>query len=369
MRWLIFLRKIDGILLGVTILLVLFGIATLYSIAINGETDDMLRVNKQIAFALIGIVLAIAVSIVDYRMYGGFSNLFFVVAVVLLVAVLFLGTEIRGTRGWFVLGGIQLQPVEFVKICFVVWWSHFLVKRAHKFNEWPTLILATTAIAILIGLVLLQPDLGSALVLVAAWIGGLALTNMSWKQWLAFGVLGLLVLIIGWNVALADYQKSRLSTFLHPTEDPLGEGYNVTQSIIAIGSGKFFGRGLGLGSQSQLNFLPEQETDFIFAVIAEELGFIGASVVLALFALLFWRMTVLMKNARDDFAVILAFCVLIVFFFQVVVNVGMNLGLMPVTGIPLPFLSAGGSSLVSMMILVGLLQSIKVREKKMLGSP
>ncbi len=368
MKWLFFLRKIDGILLGVAILLVMFGIATLYSIAINGATEDLLRVNKQIMFAVTGVALAIAVSVVDYRMYGGFSNLFYILAVLLLVGVLFFGAEIRGTRGWFVVAGIQLQPVEFVKICFVVWWSHFLLKNSHRFREWPTLLFAALAIGLLVGLILLQPDLGSALVLVAVWVGGLTLTNMSWRQWMVLGFLSIFAFFIGWNFVLADYQKSRLTTFLHPTEDPLGEGYNVAQSIIAIGSGKFFGRGLGLGSQSQLNFLPEQETDFIYAVISEELGFIGAGLILILFALLFWRVVVLMKHARDDFAVLLAFSILIVLFFQVVINAGMNLGIMPVTGIPLPFLSAGGSSLVSTMILIGLLESIKLREKKTLGS-
>lgn len=368
MNWLFLLRKIDGILLGVTILLVLFGIATLYSIAINAAAEDLLRVNKQIAFALAGVSLAIAVSIVDYRMYGGFSNLFYLFAVLLLVGVLLFGAEIRGTRGWFVVAGVQLQPVEFVKICFVVWWSHFLLKNAHKFREWFTLLFAAGALGLLVGLILLQPDLGSAMVLVAVWVAGLVLTNMSARQWIALVLLGVFAFFIGWNFVLADYQKSRLTTFLHPTEDPLGEGYNVTQSMIAIGSGKLIGRGLGLGSQSQLNFLPEQETDFIFAVISEELGFVGSGLVLILFALLFWRVTVLMKNARDDFAVFLAFSILTVIFFQVVVNAGMNLGVMPVTGIPLPFLSAGGSSLVSMMILIGLLESIKLREKKTLGS-
>jgi len=174
----------------------------------------------------------------------------------------------------------------------------------------------------------------------------------------------ILSFLISWFFFLEDYQRDRIITFLQPNRDPLGQGYNITQSIIAVGSGQFWGRGLSLGPQSRLNFLPAKETDFIFSVIAEALGFVGSFFVIALFGLLFWRIVKIMRKSQDDFGIFLTWGVLLMIVVQVFINIGMNLGLAPVAGLPLPFISAGGSSLLVNLMAIGILQSIYLRQKR-----
>jgi len=204
----------------------------------------------------------------------------------------------------------------------------------------------------------MQPDMGSALIFLALWIGFLLLSHIRKTQLLILFLILALLATSSWFLILKDYQKERIVTFLNPSSDSLNTGYNVIQSIIAIGSGKILGRGLGLGPQSQLNFLPEQEADFIFAVISEELGFIGSSIVLILFGLIFYRIWLLAKHSSNDFTLYLINGILIILFTQTVINIGMNIGMMPVTGLPLPWVSAGGSSLVINLLLVGILENI-----------
>jgi rod shape determining protein RodA len=212
-------------------------------------------------------------------------------------------------------------------------------------------------------LVMAQPDLGTALVFIAIWLGMVLVSNIKKIYVLILGGVGLVLMPIVW-LFLHDYQRKRIVTFFNPGADPLGAGYNVLQSIIATGSGRFFGRGLGYGYQSQLKFLPIQHTDFIFAVLAEELGFFGALVLLILFFILLIRILRTTFQAFDSFGMFLGMGIFVMIVFQILVNIGMNMGIMPVTGVPLPLISAGGSSLIMIMIGIGIMESIALRRRK-----
>ena len=239
--------------------------------------------------------------------------------------------------------------------------AKFFSERRGRILTWRDIVLSGSIVAGPFILVLLQPDLGSAFLLVGLWLILLLFFGISKRQALILGASGVVMSLIGWVLVLADYQKARLLSFLNPDFDPLGQGYNVAQSVIAVGSGQFFGRGLGFGSQSQLRFLPEAHTDFVLAVIAEELGFVGLLLVFAAFVILFWRLGRLAIRVGDGFTTYLVLGVGSIIFLQFVVNVGMNLGLMPVTGITLPFVSYGGSSILFFIIMIGIVESVSLR--------
>ena len=209
-------------------------------------------------------------------------------------------------------------------------------------------------------LILLQPDLGSATLIIAIWVGMMLISGIRIRHLLIILMIFSILAGIGWGFFLKDYQKARILTFLAPTKDPLGQGYNVNQSIIAIGSGGFWGKGLGHGSQSQLNFLPEQHTDFIFATIAEEWGFFGISSILILWGIIFWRLFITAMGATTNFARLFIFGFMILLLAHISINIGMNMGFFPVTGIPLPLLSYGGSNLITMLATFGIIQNIKI---------
>jgi len=352
------LKYYDWWLISFVLVLVIFGIIIIYTVGINSDPTDLSRFYKQAIFALAGIIIMFFVSFFDYRILNNYAYILYGLGVILLVAVLFLGTNIRGTTGWFALGPISFQPVELAKIFLLIFLARFFSTRGFAMDKVKNIVLSALFTGIFVVLVILQPDLGSALIFLVLWISFLLLSRVK-KSHLAILFLILIILALSsWFLILKDYQKDRIITFINPSADSLKSGYNVIQSVIAIGSGNFFGRGLGLGPQSQLNFLPEQEADFIFAVIAEELGFIGAFLIITLFGFIFYRLWRIIKGAQDDFTLYLANGILVIIFTQAIINIGMNLGLMPVTGLPLPFVSAGGSSLIVNLTLVGILESI-----------
>lgn len=312
------------------------------------------RFEKQLGFILAGIVVLCVASQFNYRKFLQYAYLNYLGWFVMLVLLLFFGTTIRGTTGWFQFAGMSVQPVEFAKLAFILAAARFLADRSFEMERWKTVVRYGGLLLGYVALILLQPDLGSVVVLVGtATVMGL-ITTIRPRQLLLLGTIAVTLGALSWFFYLGDYQKNRLLTFIDPQRDPLRSGYNVTQSVISVGSGQWFGRGLGLGPQSQLQFLPERETDFIFAVIAEELGFIGAGVVIVLFAFIIWRLWRSSRHLTDDSAryLVVGYCSLL--FGQVLINIGMNLGIMPVTGIPLPFISAGGSSLLAMMLGLGI---------------
>ena len=225
-----------------------------------------------------------------------------------------------------------------------------------------TIIWSGLMVALYVGLLALEPEFGYSAVLMGAWLVLLFFQRIPRWQF-ALVILGFMAaMVFSWFFVLEDYQKARVLTFLSPEQDQLGDGYNVTQSIVAVGSGQLFGRGLGLGPQSQLNFLPEQATDFIFAAIAEELGFVGAMLVIGAFSILFFRILAIIRRSRDMYTTYLLTGLLLLLFLQTFINIGMNLGLLPVTGIPLPFVSSGGSALLANFFILGILQSISMRQ-------
>ena len=343
-------------------LLLVLSLVALYSISLSKANPDFLNFKKQIIFIFIGLVGFFAFSVLDYKWLGLYSFVIYGLAVLLLVAVLIFGQVIRGTQGWFGFGSFNFQPVEFAKLAMIIFLAKYFSRGAHEIFNFKHIAISGLFSGVLIGLVLLQPDFGSALVLFFLWVGMLFLIGIK-RSHLALLLIMVAALLAGsWFFVFKDYQKERILSFFDASRDPLGRGYNITQAEIAVGSGEIFGRGIGFGPQSQLRFVPESQTDFIFAVLAEELGFLGSALVLILFGIIFWRILRIARMARDDLSLFLSAGVAIVFLIQLFINMGMTVGVAPVTGISLPFLSYGGSSLVINLVMIGILESVAARE-------
>jgi rod shape determining protein RodA len=335
------------------------GLAAIYSIELSRENPDFSFFDKQLTFFLLGVVICFFASAVHHSIFYLYNRWIYIGAMALLILVLLFGSTLHGTTGWFVVAGFGFQPVELAKVALIVMLAKFFSNRFQQFSEIKHIVGSGLLTALLAVLVILQPDLGSALVLIGIWFLLLMLTKIRRRYIILMVCAIIFVVLFSWFFILQDYQQQRILTFLDPQKDPLGSGYNVRQAVIAIGGGQFWGQGLGLGSQSQLKFIPESQSDFIFAVIAEELGFVGVFFVFAFFAIIFWRLVIGAQKAPDDFGQFLLLGIAIIFFIHVVVNIGMNLGLLPVTGIPLPFLSYGGSFLLVSLALIGVAENIR----------
>lgn len=351
------LVQFDWVMLLAMLVLLVVGLAMVWSVALSRDPVDIRSVAKQLVAAGIGLALFLVLAAANYRLLRSYALPITVGGALLLVAVLIFGKTIRGTTGWFDIGGWSFQPVEVAKFALVIFLAKYFADHPRARFGLREFIISSLVAGGFVGLVLLEPDLGSALVLLATWIGLLGLARIR-KRYVVGLVLAMVALAsLSWFF-LAPYQQDRILTFLDPGRDPLGRGYNVNQAMIAVGAGGLMGRGLGFGSQSQLRFLPESQTDFIFAVIAEELGFVGVVVILGFIAVLIMRMLTIARSAPDDFTVFLVLGTLLIITVQVVMNVGMNLGLLPVAGIGLPLLSYGGSSLIVFLAMLGVIQSI-----------
>jgi rod shape determining protein RodA len=245
----------------------------------------------------------------------------------------------------------------------IIFLASFLSKKKTKLSVPVRIVASIVLVFVPVFLILKQPDFGSASIIIAIWLGMLLVSGINKKNIISLAIVGLAVIFLG-SFFLKDYQKNRLANFVSPGNDPLGSGYNVIQSMVAVGSGGLLGKGLGHGSQSQLNFLPEKHTDFIFAVIGEELGLLGAAITLLLFAFIFYRLKEISRLARDNFGFLVTVGVSFMIFSQFFVNIGMNIGLVPVAGVPLPLLSYGGSSLISILASLGIAQSVFLRRLK-----
>ncbi len=362
-------RYYDWFLTINILLLLVFSLAILYSLQLNVARPNFTFFNRQLVFVILGLVLFWLISTVNFSVWSDYYKIIFFLTVVLLGAVLATGITIRGTTGWLEFFGQTLQPVELAKVALLIFLARFFSLKGQAVRFIKEIVFSGLASGLLIFLVILQPDFGSAALLLLIWLGLIFLLPLRPKILLGILAIILILALAGWSFFLADYQRDRLLTFLNPQADPLGAGYNVRQAVVAVGAGQLLGRGLGLGSQSQLNFLPEQQTDFIFAVIAEELGFLGAGLVVILFFILLLRIYLVAENSGDQFAYFFCLGLLILLLVQVLINLGMNLGLAPVTGIPLPLVSYGGSALLSMMLALGIVQSIQVRNRQTLFKP
>jgi rod shape determining protein RodA len=354
------LLKFDWVLLFVVFFLLAVGLLALYSLSSSGGVNYF---QKQLIFSVLGIGLMFFVASVDYRYVQKYSTVLYFMTMGVLFLVLLFGTTVNGTAGWLSFGIFQVQPVEIAKVTLIIFLASFISKKKSELGEWARVIASLVLTAILILLVLRQPDLGSSLVLAAIWIGMILASGLRLKHLVVLSGIGVTLVFASWFV-LADYQKARIETFLHPENDPQGSGYNVLQAMVAVGSGGISGKGLGYGSQSQLSFLPEKHTDFIFAVISEELGLIGALFVIVLYGVFLFRVQRIGRLANDNFGYLLALGVMIMIFFQVIINIGMNIGLLPVTGLPAPLLSYGGSSLLSVFLSLGLLLNVSSKNKE-----
>lgn len=358
------LKSFDWILLGAVFLLICFGLAALYSVAISFDVPDFSNFKKQILFAVIGLGLLFLISFFDYRRWQDYSLIIYILVALILLAVLFFGTTIRGTTGWFSFFGFNFQPVELAKLALIGFLAWFLSQKASRAKELKILLLTGASAGLFFLLVFFQPDFGSAITLFLIWLVMLIFVGIS-KKHLIFLIISLLIITtFAWFFLFQEYQQDRILTFFNPQADPYGRGYQVRQAVIAVGAGGFLGRGLGFGSQSQLKFLPASQTDFIFAVIAEELGFLGVSLVLFFWGLIFYRLIQAAKLMKDNFALFFILGASVLFFVQILINIGMNVGIVPVTGISLPFLSYGGSFLVVSLIIIGIIQSMIIRNQK-----
>ena len=361
------LRGMDWALFLCVFGLVLLGLAAIYSVELSQEAVEFVHVKKQVAALLLGVGVFLVVMPSNYRLLQNYAQVLYLVCLVLLIGVLLFGQTVRGATGWYVMGPVSFQPVEFMKIALIIALSTYFARRGKRAFDLRTFFETAVISFLPVGCVLFQPDFGSAAILVGIWMFFLLYAGMPWRYVLGMVGLAALTFMLSWNFFFADYQRARILTFIDPTMDPLGQGYNVTQAIIAIGSGQWFGSGLGFGTQSQLKFLPESQTDFIFAVVSEELGFFGAALLVGAFALIFFRLFQQASRATDDFTCYLLLGMVTLFFLQFLVNIGMNLGLFPVTGIGLPFVSYGGSSLVAMMTLFAIAQSVAARSRSSYG--
>lgn len=363
------LKNIDWLLLVAVFLLILLSLSTLYSLGLSqkdlsSETGQYFNLlYKQIAFSVLGFLLLFVFIFFDYRWLRSLSLWFYLISTLLLILVLFFGQNIHGTTGWFVVNKFSVQPVEIAKLAVIIFLSHLFSRwslQKYQISLWLKSFLIILPVCILI---IVQPDFGSMSVIFLIWLGILWLSGIKKKHLLVFVLVILLFSILNWKFILRDYQKDRFLSFLNPSLDPLGSSYNIRQSVIAIGSGGLLGRGLSLGTQSQLHFLPVSEADFIFSVIAEELGFLGISLLFILYFIILYCLFKIMKNVKDDFGLFLVFGLTLMFLIQIVINIGMALGLLPVTGLPLPFISYGGSFLIISLIAIGIIQNVKLQHK------
>ena len=363
-RW---LRRMDFTLIAATLAIILMSLVIIGSAThVNAPSGQRYWfVQRQGLFALLNCALAFFLMNFDYKMLQRYGNRLYIFNLIMLLAVMFLGHSALGAQRWIQLGPVTLQPSEFSKLIMIVSLAALLEDKIGKLNTVHDLLPIAAYVGIPFLLVMKQPDLGTSLVFMAIFFGMIFACGVNLKLlgWIFAG--GLACLPILWHF-LKDYQKMRIMVFLDPNVDPLGSGYHIIQSKIAIGSGMLFGKGLFGGTQSQLNFLPENHTDFIFAVVGEELGFVGAAFLLLLYLVLLWRGIKIARDASDTFGMLLAVGITSMLGFHVLVNVGMTTGIMPVTGIPLPLMSYGVSSLTTNIMAIAILLNIHMKKQKLL---
>jgi rod shape determining protein RodA len=361
------LRRFDFLMLLACLALVGLGLALIYSgsLARYGTADAVLThvVVKQAIYAALGLGLMALLTQIDYRTWSTLAPILYAGSVLALLAVLVIGHREFGSRRWFATPGVQLQPSEIAKLVTIIFLARYLSDDRHRIRTAQGFLITLGVTALPAALVFVEPDLGTSVVFLAAWLGMIYVAGAKTKHLLTF--LGTMVAAIPFMVlvGLTGYQKERFSSFIDPGKDPLGAGYNLLQSAISIGSGGMFGKGLTHGPQTQLAYLPNQTTDYIFSVLGEELGFVGAMVLFCLFVLLLFRGLRTASRSNDDFGRYIATGIVIMIVAQAFINIGVNVRLFPVTGIPLPFISQGGSSLLTMFAAVGILQSVAVRRK------
>lgn len=345
---------LDWTLTFCIILLLIIGL-----VAVSSLAKDLFF--QQFFHALIGLLFFFIASKIDYHLYTRFKWWIFVGAIGFLSSTFVFGVVTRGSIRWISILGLTLQPSELIKPLLIIFFASFFLEL--KQLSLVNLAKATALIILPALLVFLQPGLGSSLVVLLSWAGIILAAGLSLK--IAFAALIILFagLPFGWRF-LQPYQQQRILSFLNPMADPLGAGYNLIQSVVAVGAGQLFGRGLGKGTQAQLMFLPERHSDFIFASIAEEFGFLGSLILILITGFLLWKILEIAQSSRDRLGFLTSIGIFSLLFSQIMINIGMNLGLLPITGITLPLVSYGGSSLVATLISLGIVSNIASQRKR-----
>ena len=346
----------DWWLFGATIPLLLAGLMTMFSFS-----GDNYFASHQFVWICVSIVAFFLVSFVDMRFLRStwVSVFIFVSSFALLGGLFILGTVSNGARSWFDFGGFSFQPSDFAKLAIIIILAKYFSRRHIEIANIRHILVSGMYAFMLFALVLLSPDLGSAMIIFFIWLGMVMVSGISKKHLFAMLAVGLISFALLWNFAFKEYQKARIRNFIDPTADIHGTGYNSYQSTVAVGSGQIWGKGLGYGTQSRLKFLPEYQTDFIFAAYAEEWGFAGVIILFTLYGIIIWR---IIKNAltgATNFEILFGAGVAVYFIVHIAVNVGMNIHLLPVTGTPLPFLSYGGTHLMTEFSALGMLMAMR----------
>jgi rod shape determining protein RodA len=363
------IQNFDWLTLGVTLLICLIGIMTIYSATRPlGPEEHSLFYVKQATWLILGLIVLFFIVSFDYIWIGRFSLILYLTGILLLIAVFFLGRTGMGAQRWLSLGPISFQPSEFFKLVYLIMLTQYLSTFKGQIDAASLMRIFFFITFFPFILLVKQPDLGTALIILTIFIALIIAKGLYRKVAILFVIIGLISLPFLGNIfweGLKDYQKSRLVAFIDPEVDPAGIGYHLNQSKITVGSGKFFGKGYMHGTQGPFRFLPEKHTDFIFAVFAEEWGFMGSLLLLFLYLVLTLRGLDTARKARDDFGRFLALGITFMFLTYLFINIGMTLGLTPVVGIPLPFMSYGGTALLSNLVAAGILINIRTRRFKL----
>ncbi len=362
---LIHLKKLDWILIVSTFLLIGIGLLSIYSSAIG--RGNFLNFHKQLIFLGVGFLLMLGLSFIDWRRLKNESYLiliFYIFCLLALAGLFFFAPEIRGVRGWYRIGPISLDPIAPAKIILIILLAKYFSSRHAEIYRTKHIFLSGGYVLIPCFLIFLQPDFGSVMILIAIWLGILVISGIKLRHFLILAFCGLLIFSLSWQFLLLDYQKERIVNFAFPEADPLGGGWSQRQARIAIGAGGLFGQGIGQGSQTQYLFLPEPQTDFIFASIAEEMGLLGIAALFSLFLIFIWRILRIALFSQLNFTRLFAIGLVVLFISQAFIHLGVNLGLLPVIGISLPLVSAGGSGLIASCIGLGILHGLSAHERK-----
>lgn len=354
-------KKFDWVMIGSAMLLSLFGLAGIYSASL--ARSDFSNFYKQIAFLVLGFALLLIVSFVDYQIFRNNPYLIlglYLFCIALLVGLHFFAPMIRGTRGWYRIGFLTLDPIEPMKLVLMMLLAKYFSLRHVEMYTFRHIVLSGCYVLLPAFLIFIKPDLGGTMIMLCIWLGILLVSGIRLKHFFVLALSFALLAGASWQFVLKDYQKDRIISFLFPY-DILGSSWSQTQTKISIGSGQMMGEGLGKGSQVQYGFLPEPHTDFIFSVLAEEWGLLGVMMLFATYLVFVWRILLVAIKSSFNFPRLFAVGLAIVLMFQFSINIGMNLGLAPVVGIYLPFISYGGSGLIANFLALGILQNMIIR--------
>lgn len=330
-------------------------------LAMNSFGDTSYFFDRQLIWILVSLLVCFLASFLDWRFLrqSGILVAIYGLGTALLFLVSVLGHVSRGAQSWFALGGVALQPSDFVKIILILMLAKYFSRRHVEIAHFRHILVSGIYALIPFVFILIQPDLGSAMIIFFIWLGMIIFSGVSKKHLLTVIAVGAASFCVAWFFLFAPYQKARIVTFIHPLADIRGAGYNSFQSTVAIGSGQMFGKGVGYGTQSRLQFLPEYQTDFIFAAFAEEWGFVGVMFLFALFGLIIWRIIHIAMTSETNFEALFGIGLGVLLISQFIINVGMNIGLLPVTGLTLPFMSYGGSHLLAEFLGLGILMGMR----------